>query len=150
MGVKATYWKAYCATIEKTLRTLAWNDIRCKNHEKFYDAVKMISQEIIELAELSREHERRNLPDDCVIAVDGSGNHRRRGTNCLFSVICRQNGKVIESITVSNKIIKDDPTFCKHSKLMEAHGLRMGIERLRNFPQITGYVHDTMAQQRTK
>ena len=102
----------------------------------------MISQEIIELAELSMEHERSNLPDDCVIAFDGSWNHRRRGTNCLFSVICRQNGKVIESITVSNKIKEDDPAFCKHSNLMEAHGLRMAIARLRNFPQITGYVHD--------
>ena len=46
----------------KREQALAWKDIRCKNHEKFYDAVKMISQEIIALAELSMEHELKVRP----------------------------------------------------------------------------------------
>lgn len=127
---------------EKTLKLLAWNDLRCKKRDKMYKAMKVIGQEIIALAEESMDYERKNLPEGAVIGFDGSWNHRRRGTNCLFSVICRQTGRVIESITVSNKIEKTSPNFCEHSNLMESHGLRMAVEKLKDFPQIVGYVHD--------
>ena len=133
---------------EKALRMLEWNNIVCPNHEKIYDAIRMIGDKIIDLAEKSMEHERANLPPDCVISFDGSWNHRRRGTHCLFSVICRQTGKVIESITVSNKIETTALNYCEHSNLMEAHGLKLAIERLKNLPQIMGYVHDNDAKAR--
>ena len=77
---------------EKTLKLLAWNDLKVESRDKMYDAGRRIGDEIIALAEESMDYERRNLPNGCVIGVDGSWNHRRRGTNCLFSVICRQAG----------------------------------------------------------
>ena len=40
-------------------KTLAWNDIPCRNHEGLCDAVKVISQETIELAQLSMDPERK-------------------------------------------------------------------------------------------
>lgn len=127
---------------EKTLRTLEWCNIRCRNREKMYHAMVQIGEEIIRLAEYSMEYERQNLPDGCTIAFDGSWSHRRRGTNCLFSVICRQTGRVIESVVVSNKIQKTSPNFCAHSNLMEAHGLKLAVQRLKEIPQIAAYVHD--------
>ena len=84
---------------EKALRMLEWNNIICRNHEKIYDAIRMIGDAMIDLAEKSMEHERASLPPECVISFEGSWNHRRRGTHCLFSVICRPTGKLIERIT---------------------------------------------------
>ena len=45
---------------------------------------------------------------------------------------------VIESITVSNKIEKTSPKFCEHSNLMESHGLRMEVEKLKDFSTDSG------------
>ena len=133
---------------EKSLRMLEWNNIIVRNHDKIYDAIQFIGQQIIELTGQSMEYERQNLPEDCVISFDGSWNHRRRGSQCLFSVICRQTGRVIESIILSNKVEEDNPNFCAHSNLMEAHGLKIAINKLRTLPQIRGYVHDNDAKAR--
>ena len=43
---------------EETLKLLAWNDLRCKNRDKMYDAMRVIGQEIIALAEESMDYER--------------------------------------------------------------------------------------------
>ena len=125
---------------EKSMRMLEWNNIIVRNHDKIYDAIRFIGDEIINLAEQSMEYERQNLPENCVISFDGSWNHRRRGSQCLFSVICRETGHVIESIIVSNKVEEDAFNFCAHSNLMEAHGLKIAINKLRSLPQIRGYV----------
>ena len=126
---------------EQTLQTLEWNDIYVKNRQ-IYKAMRDIGDEIITLAEESMTIARNNMPNGCVIGFDGSWNHRRRGTNCLFTVICRQTGQVIESIIVSNKIEKTALNYCEHANLMEAHGLKLALPRLREYRQIVGYVHD--------
>ena len=131
---------------EKSLRMLEWNNIIVRNHDKIYDAIQFIGQQIIELTGQSMEYERQNLPEDCVISFDGSWNHRRRGSQCLFSVIYRQTGRVIESIIVSNKAEEDDHNFCVHSNLMEAHGFKIAINKLRTLSQIRGYVHGNDAK----
>ena len=83
-----------------------------------------------------------NLPPNTVIAFDGSWDHRRHGSKCLFSVISSQTGQVIDAAVVSKSGTDPSEIFCERSTMMEAEGLRRLLPRLRELPQIVGYVHD--------
>ena len=116
------------------------------SRKRFYKELFTVGEEITALARRSMEYERSQMPPGTIISFDGSWDHRRQGSRCLFTVICRQTGKILESITISNRTDQTLETFCLHSNLMEAQGLRIAVERLRNFAQIVGYVHDNDAK----
>ena len=131
---------------EQTLHLLRWLDMGPDSRRKFYNELFTVGEAITALARSSIEYERSQIPPGSIISFDGSWDHRRQGSRCLFTVICQQTGKIIESVTISNRADQTLETFCLHSNLMEAHGLRIAVDRLKDLPQIVGYVHDNDAK----
>lgn len=127
---------------------LLWNDIEIQSKKAVYLQMVRVCQEIMNMANESMEAARRELPAQSVISFDGSWEHRRHSNRCIFTVICSQTGKVIDSIVISNKAPRKSLTYCESPTLMEAQGLRIAIMHLSNLPNIVGYVHDNDAKSR--
>ena len=100
---------------EQTLHLLRWLDMGPDSRRKFYNELFTVGEAITALARSSIEYERSQIPPGSIISFDGSWDHRRQGSRCLFTVICQQTGKIIESVTISNRADQTLETFCLHS-----------------------------------
>ena len=133
---------------EKTFQAMLWNDLRIESYAKVYEEMRKVCSEIICMANESMEKVRLSLPTPCLVSFDGSWEHRRNAMRCLFSVIYPKTGQVLNSIVVSNKVPRNDPTFCETPSLMESQGLKALLPDLMKLTQITGYIHDNDAKTR--
>jgi hypothetical protein len=112
------------------------------------DLSKFACEEIIKMARESCVHARTLLRAEAVISVDGSWEHRRNAKRCFVPVCYQQEHKVIDYIIVGNKVPESDPTYCYFPQNMEVHALKLMIDDLKQYPQITAYVHDNDAKAR--
>ena len=110
--------------------------------------MRTVCNAVINLARKNMDEELEKVPEGTVLSFDGSWDHRRRGKQCLFTVICHQNGKIVECLTISQAVSETSENYCGDSNRMEAKGLSLAIDRLRQFPNIVGYVHDNDASAR--
>ena len=116
------------------------------SERSYYKAQRQVCSAIVEMAEASMEEVRQNLPEETVVSIDGSWDHRRHGSNCVVSVIDQGSGKVVDLSWVSRKVDEGAQNFCANSTLMELGALKLSVEKLKDIPQITGYVHDNDAR----
>ena len=107
-----------------------------------------VCSEIISMANESMRKARQTMPPNSVISFDGSWEHRRKAMRYPFSVICNKTGQVITSIVVSNKVARNEPTFCTTPSLMESQGLKALLPRLMTLKNVIGYVHHNDAKSR--
>ena len=133
---------------EQVRQILRWCGVSTGSGRQLYEAMREVCRTIVALARESMAAARANLPPNTVIAFDGSWDHRRHGSKCLFSVISSQSGQVIEAAVVSKSRTDPSEILCESSTMMEAEGLRAVLPSLRQIPQITGYVHDNDAKAR--
>ena len=133
---------------EKTFRAMLWNDLEIKSYTEVYAAMKTVCSEIKEMAGESMAQVRESLPENSIVGFDGSWEHRRNSLRCLFSVVSPKTGQVLHSVLVSNKVARNDPTFCESPTLMESQGLRALLPELMQLRSITGYIHDNDAKTR--
>lgn len=128
------------------LRAMLWNNALCESKLKLFREIMKIGDAIINMARHSMDYELSRVLPNSTIAFDGSWDHRRKGSRCLFTVICTRNQKRIESIVVSNRVPRSSENFCECPALMEAKGLQLAIPKLRECGNITSYVHDNDAK----
>ena len=128
------------------LRGMWWNDCICEGNAKIYKEMANIGNAIISMAEESMEKAMNEITPGTVISFDGSWDHRRHGSNCIFAVFSCQTQKIIECQLVSNKIPRTSENFCESPTLMEAKALSLLIPKLRQDERIVGYVHDVDAK----
>ena len=95
---------------EKTLEMIMLNNIKIDDFSEVYEKMHQVCDEIISMGNESMRKARETLPPNSVVSFDGSWEHRRKAMRCLFSVICNKTGQVIDSIVVSNKVPRNDPT----------------------------------------
>ena len=133
---------------EKAFQAMIWNDLRIESYAKVYEEMRKVCSEIICMANESMEKVRLSLPTPCLVSFDGSWEHRRNAMRCLLSVIYPKTGQVLNSIVVSNKVPRNDPTFCETPSLMESQGLKALLPDLMKLTQITGYIHDRVEDRR--
>ena len=127
---------------EAASEMLVWNNLEFESKKLVYEQMCVVCDEILKRAEESIQAARQQMPHGSVISFDGSWEHRRKASRCIFTVICQQTQKVVDSILISNKLPKESPQFCQCPQMMEAQGLRNSVENLKGMPQIVGYVHD--------
>ena len=127
---------------------IMWNNLKIDDFSEVYEKMHQVCSEIISMGNESMRKARESMPPNSVISFDGSWEHRRNGMRCLFSVICNKTGQVIDSIVVSNKVPRNDPTFCETPSLMESQGLKALLPRLMTLENVIGYVHDNDAKSR--
>lgn len=130
----------------KLTNSMLWNSIPPPPKTAVYQALREICEKIVGLARKSMKEVREGLPPNTVISFDGSWEHRRNANRCLFTVIQQGTGKVVFSTVISRKIEENDPHFCANPILMEATGLKLAVECLKDNPNIIGYVHDNDAK----
>ena len=116
--------------------------------QELYKEMRTVCNTVINLALQNMDDELEKMPEGSVLSFDGSWDHRRRGKQCLFTVICHQNGKIVECLTISKAVPETSENYCGDSNRMEAKGLSLAIDRLRQCPNIVGYVHDNDASAR--
>ena len=133
---------------EQDRQILRWCGVPVPAGRALYSAMREVCPTIISLARESMAEVRANLPPNTVIAFDGSWDHRRHGSKCLFAVISSQTGRVIDAAVVSKSGSDPSEVFCERSTMMEVQGLRSVLPRLQQLPQIVGYAHDNDAKAR--
>ena len=125
-----------------------WNDLELPSQNDLNTAVQEVCRRIKAMARESMDQVKASLDSPTCISFDGSWEHRRNASRCLFTVIQQGTGKVIDSVVISRKVAKDDPTFCSAPNMMESRGLALMINRLRDNENIVAYVHDNDAKAR--
>ena len=133
----------------KIEEALLWNDIELPPLKELNAAMHEVCDRIISMAEHSMQRIRDSINSEIVISFDGSWEHRRNSSRCLFTVIEQKSKQVLDCVVISRKVPKDDPTFCLQPNQMEAKGLSRIIERLKGNKWITAYVHDNDAKARS-
>jgi hypothetical protein len=109
-------------------------------------ALKFVGEKIMRMADESCSEVKGRLDPGTVISLDGSWDHRRKGSRC-FVVVCNQNtGEVLSYIVMSNKVPPNDPNYCEVPQNMEVSGMARLIDDLKKYPEIVGYVHDNDAK----
>lgn len=105
-------------------------------------AIHTLRPYLAELAEQSCEFWRSQMPDQAVISIDGSWNHRRHGTAEILDVICVQNKKIIDfdiRIRESTNIIGNTDVT---SQAMEGESFYHLLPRLQEDQKIVELVKD--------
>jgi hypothetical protein len=109
-------------------------------------ALKFVGGKIMRMEDGSCSEVNRRLDPGTVISLDGSWDHRRKGSRC-FVVVCNQNtGEVLSCIVMSNKVPPNDPNYCGVPQNMEISGMARLTDDLKKYPEIVGYVHDNDAK----
>ena len=132
----------------KVEEMLLWNDLGMPPQNELNTAVQEVCRRIIDMAQESMTLVREAIDRPVCISFDGSWEHRRNASRCLFTVIEQRTGRVMDSVVISRKVDKDDLTFCAVPNMMEAKGLSLLIPRLMQNPHIRAYVHDNDAKAR--
>ena len=133
---------------EQTFRIFERCGFRIPPRDKIYREMTLVGNEICVMARESMRFQREQLPPGTVISFDGSWDHRRNGSNCLFTVMECQKWRIIESIAISKRAPPTSQKFCETSTQMEAKGLILALKTLAQCPNIVGYVHDNDARAR--
>ena len=109
---------------------------------RLYDELAGVCAQLCVMGKACMQRELEALPPNTIIAFDGSWSQRRNATYCLFTVMTCQTNRIIESVVVSKNLPETSENYCETSNMMESLGLSLVIPRLRNNPNIIGYVHD--------
>lgn len=133
---------------EQVAAILQWCGLRVPSMKTVYDEMRTVCRRIIKMAQNSMRAKREQMLPNTIISFDGSWDHRRNGKRCLFTVINSSTGAIIESVVLSKKPNSPSQILCEESNMMEAKGLEVAVERLRNDPNIVAYVHDNDAKAR--
>ena len=96
----------------KVEELLLWNDMELPSQRDLNTAIQEVCRRIKAMARESMDQVKESLTSPTCISFDGSWEHRRNASRCLFTVIQQGTGKVIDSVVISRKVAKDDPTFC--------------------------------------
>ena len=118
------------------------------SRQELYKEMRTVCSTVINHTLRNMDDALHKVPEGRVLSFDGSRDHRRQGKQCLFTVICHQNGKIVECLTISKAVPETSENYCGDSNRMEAKGLSLAIDRLRQCPNIVGYVHDNDASAR--
>lgn len=94
------------------------------------------------LAEESVQEARDEMPENSVITLDGSWDHRRNGKVMILDVICQQTHKIVDFELVYKTIRKFIGNYEGPSNLMESEGFKRMIPRLMHNGKITELIKD--------
>ena len=133
---------------EQTFRIFERCGFRIPPRHEIYREMTLVGNEICAMARESMRLQREQLRPGTVISFDGSWDHRRNGSNCLFTVMECQKWRIIESVVISKRAPPTSQKFCETSTQMEAKGLIVALQSLAQCPGIVGYVHDNDARAR--
>jgi hypothetical protein len=108
----------------------------------FYEAQQKLLPKIIEFAIQSCSEARKRIKNGTALALDGSWNHRRHGTEHIVELIDMSTGLIVDFEIVSKKSRFKDGNYEGSSNGMELFGFKKMLTRWVNDSRITSIIHD--------
>jgi hypothetical protein len=130
------------ACYQQISQVMLWNDIIPPSETTFYRCQKIVFRHLETLARRSLNLAAMYLEPGTIIAFDGSWSHRRHAKECIIVVIQVGTNKIIDYEVVRQPKRGVRGNWEGSSQGMEVQGLKAIISRLKNNPNIAGYVHD--------
>lgn len=121
---------------------MLWNDIEIPPERTYLRAQKIVTEEIIKMAQDSCKKHRESMVPNTTLSMDGSWSHRRNSNECVLDFIDLMQKKIVdfEFTTKDNHSLDGD--YDGASNGMEIECLIKMIPRWKNDEKVVSYTHD--------